>query len=362
MSNNPYPAQTVRGWVEEYLRDYVYPVCKPSAAEHYADNLQKHLLPALGDLPLDALNAPVLQRFFNEQAKSGNLKTNGPLSVKSLRNLRTAVSACMTQAVSLGRLPSNPVPGTVIRRANRVVVETMSEKDRDALLDFLVGDGNLMNPAIITAAELGLRRGELCALRWMDLDDAGCLHVNNTVKRLKCRTPDSESRTELVFGPVKSEQSRRILALTPFLQALMDRQEARFLGLFGEPRPEDFIFFNAAGRMTDPDNLSHYFSDVLAGLKLPHVKLHALRHTFASRAVELGIDIETVSGLLGHSDVATTSHYYLHPRQQAMNNALWRLAAAAGKPPAASRASAGRPPAPHAFRRRAGFPAGEEAV
>lgn len=353
---------TVGEWVNEYLRDYVYPVCKPSAAEHYADNLQKHLLPALGKLPLDELTAPVLQQFLNEQSRTGNLKNHGPLSVKSLRNLRTAVSACLTQAVSLGILPSNPVPGTVIRRASRVVVETMSEADRDVLLKFLVSDSNLMNPAIIFAAELGLRRGELCALRWMDLDANGCLHISNTVKRLKCLTPDSKTRTALVFGPVKSEESHRVLALSPFLLGILDLQEARYRDRFGEPGPEDFIFYNAAGNMTDPDNLSHYFSDVLAGLKLPHVKLHALRHTFATRAVELGIDIGTVSGLLGHSDVATTSHYYLHPRQQAMNNALWQLASAEGAAPVASRSFSRAPQAPHEFRRRAGFPEVETAV
>ena len=72
----------------------------------------------------------------------------------------------------------------------------------------------------------------------------------------------------------------------------------------------------------DPDNLSHYFGDVLDGLGLPHVKYHALRHTFATRAVEKGVDIATVSGLLGHADVTTTTHYYVHPREEAMRRAM----------------------------------------
>ena len=72
----------------------------------------------------------------------------------------------------------------------------------------------------------------------------------------------------------------------------------------------------------DPDNLSHYFGDVLDGLSLPHVKYHALRHTFATRAVERGVDIATVSGLLGHADVTTTTHYYVHPREDPMRQAM----------------------------------------
>ena len=69
-------------------------------------------------------------------------------------------------------------------------------------------------------------------------------------------------------------------------------------------------------------NLSHYFGDVLKGLGLPHVKYHALRHTFATRAVEQGVDVATVSGLLGHADVTTTTHYYVHPCEEAMRRAM----------------------------------------
>lgn len=348
---------TVEQWVEEYLREYVYPTCKPSAAEHYADNLLKHLVPALGKLSLRDLDAATLQKFFNSQAVHGNLKTGGALSTKSVRNLRVAVSACLTQAVALGMIGSNPVPGTVIRRTPRVNVDTLSEADRSRLLTFLCSDDNdnAMNPALIVAAELGLRRGELCALRWKDYDPAGYLHINSTVKRLRNSDPDCKSKTRLVINDVKSDSSRRELVLSPFLHQIVTLQAEKYRAEFGEPGADDFIFFNTVGGITDPDNLTHYFSDVLAGLGLPHVKLHALRHTFASRAVELGVDVETISGILGHSDVTTTAHYYLHPRQQAMNDALWKLSSAPGLPPVRGVSPATVSTPGHTFRRRSGF-------
>lgn len=346
---------TVRECVEWYLREYAYPTCKPSAAEHYSDNLRKHLIPALGDVPLAALNASMLQSFFNEQAKTGNLVTGGPLSAKSMRNLRAAISACCKQAVICGLISENPVSATVIRKTPRPTVQVLEDKDRDALIHFLLEDSNLMNFPLILAAELGLRRGEVCALRWKDYDPGGYLMIRSTVKRLKC-TEEKENRTELVFGEAKTEQSKRALAVSPWLQRMLLRQVERFRILFHEPTPDDFICFNSFGTVTDPDNLSHYFSDVLAGLQLPHVKLHALRHTFASRAVELGIDIQTVSGLLGHTDVATTAHYYLHPRQESMNRAMSRLSLFPDEPqpvfPGIRPAQA-----PHTFTRRATFPA-----
>lgn len=347
-------APLLRDWVNEYLDTYVRPVCKPSSTAYFADNLLKHVVPALGDVPLDEIDSATLQRFFNDQAAHGRLTDGGPLSTKSIRNLRTAVSGCFTMAVAQGVLGKNPVPGTVIRRSVKPVVETMSETDHDKLMNFLFTDPNLMNLGIILCASLAMRRGEVCALRWKDYDGA-YLHIHSTVKRLPSDDPQGP-KTKLVFGPAKTEAAKRDLALPPDLCTLLDLQAQRFADMFGAPPgPEDFIVFNAVGTLTDPDNLTHYFSDVLAGLGLKHVKLHALRHTFATRAVEQGIDIETVSGLLGHTDVTTTTHYYLHPRQEAMNNALWKLSSAVGTPPKKLPCVVRGQDVSHKYTRRASF-------
>ena len=74
--------------------------------------------------------------------------------------------------------------------------------------------------------------------------------------------------------------------------------------------------------MLDPDHLSAYWRDVLDGLHLPHVRFHDIRHTFATRAIEQGVDAATVAGLLGHADVTTTTHYYVHPREASMHRAM----------------------------------------
>ena len=359
MSNRMNPANNAmefQEWVDIYLENYVYPVCKPSSAAYFADNLRKHAVPQLGDIPLAAIDSAMLQQFLNQQAAHGRLTDGGPLSPKSIRNLRTALSACFTTAVAQGVLQKNPVPGTVIRRSRKPVVETMEEQEREKLLRFLYQDQNLMNVGIILAAEMGMRRGEICALRWQDYDpQRGYLQIRNTVKRL----PNGESegpKTVLVFGPTKSEAGVRSLALSPSLCQLLDRHGERFAVKFGrQPEFEDFIVYSSVGSVTDPDHLTHYFADVLAGLGLNHVKFHALRHTFATRAVEQGIDIESISGILGHTDVTTTTHYYLHPRQNGMNQALWKLAGAPGMPPSQLPLGFRSPRKHHTFTRRSSF-------
>lgn len=349
---------TVGEWVDEFLDDYVYPVAKPSAAEHYEDNLKKHFVEYCSDLPLAELTTPILQKILNDQSLNGNLRTGGPLSPKSLRNLRTAISACMTQAVVNGLIPCSPVTGTVIKRGRKPNIETMSDESREALLEFVYTDPNLMNAGIVIGAELALRRGEICALRWADFDEeSGYLHIRNTVKRLKKRDGDG---TELVINPVKTDCSERSLALPPALHSYLLAQKERFRRMFGEPGDDDFIVFNSAGRMTDPDNLSHYFSDLLAARNLPHIKLHALRHTLASKMVEEGIDIDSVSGILGHSSVTTTTEYYLKPRQKGMNEALWRMSGTSACPPKELPCVVRGRVQGHVYRRRRVFDAGEE--
>ena len=323
-----------RDWAQEYLQNYVFPACKPSAAEHYADNLNKHALPFLGHMMLDEITSSDIQKFFNEQAQCGNLRTGGPLSPKSLRNLRTALSSCFSMAVALGKISSNPIPNTVIRRSPKPPVETMDPHELEILMKFLHSDFNLMNFGVVLAARLGLRRGEICALRWKDYNARhGYLRIQRTVKRLHT-LQGSGPKTELVFGPAKTAAAERDLALPPDLQQLMSLQAQRYETMFGRrPGLEDNIFYSSTGGLVDPDHLTQYFSDILAGLHLPHIKFHALRHTFASQAVAQGIDVETVSGLLGHTDVTTTTHYYLHPQQESMNRALFTLASSSEEPP-----------------------------
>lgn len=334
MMNSIDSSMTLAEWAEVFLSDYVALSCKPSALEHYEDNLNKHILPEIGDLLLKDITTADIQTMLRNQEQHGNLRDKGRLSAKSLRNMRTAASACFSQAVELGIIHANPVAGTVVRKASRPKVAVMEDESMRQLRDFIYTDDNLMNAGIILAAEFALRRGEICAARWRDYDGV-YLNIRETVKRLKVKHPTEDGpRTKLVFNSVKSDDSDRSLAVSPSSKLFLESQRERFADLFGRyPGPDDFIIYSSTGGITDPDNLSHYFADVLDGLGLPHIKFHALRHTFASHAIEVGIDIDTVSGILGHADVATTASFYLKPRQKPMNDAMWKLSGASGSAP-----------------------------
>ena len=315
---------TLGEWLMYWLETYVRPTAKPSSYSHYRDNCEKHIIPALGEVPIGEISAKMLQRFFNEQARTGNLRNHGPLSTKSMRNMRVVLDVAFKQAVSEDVVSHNPVPLTAIKSCRTRRPEIMTDEMQERLERYLFTTRNIYHPGIVLALYTGLRRGEVCALRWRNYNEAtGKLTVEQTVRRLpNYDAAAGANKTELVFNEVKTESSERTLVMPPVVQQMLREQKCRFAQQFHMPREDDFIIFSKAGGMIDPDNLQHYFARLLHKLGLEHVKFHAIRHTFATRAIENGVDVSTVSGILGHADVTTTTHFYVRPREKAMNRAM----------------------------------------
>ncbi len=339
-SNNADPVfnseTTLSEWLLYWLANYVEPVAKPSGYLHYADNCNKHIIPVIGDIQLGNITPVVLQRFFNEKARSGNLRTGAPLSTKSLRNMRAILDVALKMATAFEYMPSNPVPLTAIKSVKSRRMDIMTNDAQQKLETYLFMHFDFKDVGILIALYTGMRLGEICALRWSNYDaQTGMLRIEYTVKRLPVHNPGPNMpKTALQFGEVKTESSARSLYMPPVLQQIFARQEDRFKRCFGrDPKPDDFIVYTRCATVMEPDNLSHYFSRVLKKLSLSHIKFHALRHTFATRTIESGVDVATVSGLLGHADVTTTTHFYVHPRDEAMRRAMRSIAplsAAAG--------------------------------
>ena len=118
---------TLNEWTEQWLETYVKPVAKPSGYEHYCDNMYKHILPKLGNLPMNELTTAVVQQFLNGEALHGNLRTGGPLSAKSVKNMRVVLDVCCKRAVADGIMPVNPVPATVYTHCRSKKLTVLSD-------------------------------------------------------------------------------------------------------------------------------------------------------------------------------------------------------------------------------------------
>ena len=176
---------TLREWSEQWLEVYVKPVAKPSGYEHYYDNMYKHILPKLGEMPLESLTTAEVQHFLNEESLHGNLRTGGALSAKSIKNMRVVLDVCCKRAVADGMMPANPVPATVYTHCRSKKHNIMSDSDQKVLEKWLFSDLSLNNAGIILALYSGMRLGEVCAARWGNYDAmSGTLHITQTVRRV----------------------------------------------------------------------------------------------------------------------------------------------------------------------------------
>ena len=281
---------TLREWSEQWLEVYVKPVAKPSGYEHYYDNMYKHILPKLGEMPLESLTTAEVQHFLNEESLHGNLRTGGALSAKSIKNMRVVLDVCCKRAVADGMMPANPVAATVYTHCRSKKHNIMSDSDQKVLEKWLFSDLSLNNAGIILALYSGMRLGEVCAARWGNYDAmSGTLHITQTVRRVMV-DPEAEygKRTELIFSSAKSDASERNLYLPEVLQGLLTVQYQRFESLFKRtPNADDFIIYNTVGGVMDPDHLSSYWGDVLDGLGLPHVRFHDIRHPYVKHTTKI---------------------------------------------------------------------------
>lgn len=184
-----------------------------------------------------------------------------------------------------------------------ISVFTIDQQRR--LMRHLTENFTFLNLGILLCLNTGLRIGEVCALRWEDIDTTtGTLHVCRTIERIYTIS-DNTKHTELLISTPKTPNSLREIPLSKdllrLIKPLRKVLNPQFYVLTNSPKP------------TEPRTYRNYYRRLLTSLNIPFVKFHGLRHSFATRCIEFGCDCKTVSILLGHSNISTTLNLYVHP-------------------------------------------------
>ena len=282
------------------LRDWlrtVQPRLKAGSYATYAGIVDSHLLPDLGKLSPEELDAPAVGKYL-----TGLQARYAPATVQAVG---TVLRMALRHGEDMGyTVPQfTPVKG-LPARGGRI----LTEPERRRLERFLLEQESPMALGTLLALYTGLRLGELCALTWGDLDrEAQALTVRRTLLRVR-QPQGSVPKTALVFSTPKSASSRRIIPIPGRLQGLLERcrREDGFFLLSGAPEP------------TDPRTVQVRFKKYLRQAGIRDINFHALRHTFATRCVSLGFDPKTISAILGHADVSMTLNRYVHPSLKGM--------------------------------------------
>lgn len=307
-----FQAVTLGEWLDLCLNLYMKNSLKQSTYLSYESYIRVHFKPALGGIYLRDLTPRILQQYYNYKAEQEGL------SPKTIVNLNQFLHKALSYAVGEGYIQSNPAAALNLPRGKKPQIEilTRDEQARLARASYQHRYGIFVRLVLFT----GLRLGELLGLRWEDIDfGAGMLYVRRTLSRLnKIDRPTvaGENTTEIVIQTPKSENSLRSIPLLPImLQELaawknvqMNDQMAAGEGY----RESGMVVTNPMGGYIEPRTFKDYYNQILALAGLRHFTFHALRHTFASRAMEQGMDAKTLSMILGHYSVSFTLDTYAH--------------------------------------------------
>lgn len=305
---------TVAQWMNDWMENELLGSVKESSYQTYRNQLRKHILPRLGAVELTALTPGMVHAFLQDLRDIG-------LSESMTRGVYRLLSAGMRAAQEDGIIRKNPCKKIRVQRGERPEQRVLSREEQRRVELALLESGNL---SALMSLYTGLRLGEICGLKWTDIDwDNGTITVRRTVQRLKHGRSDAGPKTLLMIGSPKSYSSHRTI---PAPAALLERLKEMRARLAAQGALTDFLFSTAA-RATEPRTIQRRFERVMRAMCLPDVHFHTLRHSFATRLLELGVDVKTVSVLLGHGSPKTTLDCYAHSLLSQQRSAMRRLAA-----------------------------------
>lgn len=264
---------------------------KPSSLQRYQGFLKNHIAPELGSVRAVYLTTVMIHDFAQNRLNAGL----APQSVN-------AVLVTLHSIMKYGhRQYGLPLPEIIYLATEKKEMRVFDQMEQKKLVEYLLTNMDNYKLGVLTALYTGLRIGELCALRWEDIE-SGCIQVRQTMQRLK---NSAGTGTELYVGPPKTSSSIRTIPLPSFLQDLLapcrntQNRNAYFLA-------------NSQVAIVEPRVMQYRFQKCLQEAGVEKANFHALRHTFATRCIECGFEVKSLSEILGHSSVQITLNKYVH--------------------------------------------------
>jgi integrase len=321
----PKSQQSLGEYAEEWLTA-IEPTVRPATHYSYSRNLRLHVLPYIGTAPLVSIDPGTLNALYARLLAEGRKDhAGGGLSPRTVRYIHTITHRALKDAVKWGRLArnaadaANPPSATATGRPDSVTWTA------DQLRTFLDGTRNNSRhgTAYLLLATTGLRRGEALGLRWRDLDlDAGRASIRQTVIAIKHTA---------VFGTPKTAKGRRTVTLDAGTVAALrehrKRQAAERLQMGAGWTDADLVFCQVDGTMLHPERFTRGFSEAVQRLRLPAIRLHDLRHGWATLALQAGVHPKVVQERLGHANISITLDTYSHVTAGLHDDAAERVAA-----------------------------------
>lgn len=302
---------SVAEWMSRWMEDEVLGSVKPSSYQTYDHLLKKHLLPTLGSLKLSAVTPAIVQAFVFELE-------NSKLAGSTIKGAYRLLCAAMKSAMEEGLILKNPCRKIKVQRSEQIEQRVLTQPEQSAIRKAISGHQDM--PALLSLYT-GMRLGEICALKWNDIDwKDQTITIRRTAQRI-AQGPSGRTgaKTKLMIGTPKSLRSARTIPVPAFVLAQ--------LWELAQGKTGEQYVFGTSVKAAEPRTIQRRFASLMKKLGIKGAHFHTLRHSFATRLLEMGVDIKTISTLLGHGSAQTTLDHYAHSLPQLQRAAVDLLAA-----------------------------------
>lgn len=306
---------TVGAWLDTWYNNYVKTTLRPSTVKNYETLIRLHIKPTIGDIPLKQLTPTFLQQLYARLLECGRVERpeseNQPkgLSVKTVRNIHTIVRSACEKAVIERLLMFNPAVGCELPRKERKEMKTLP---LDQLQTFFAaakkyGSFEMFYLELAT----GLRRGELLGLKWSDINfTTGAIRIQRQVQRVDGKVQEVKLKTDNAYRTIMVEKD-----ILDMLQNMKNERKVQ----------SEYVFCSPTGGILEPGAQRKKLQILLKNCGMEKIRFHDLRHTFATLALQNGVDVKTLSGILGHYSAAFTLDTYGHISTQMQQDAAQKV-------------------------------------
>lgn len=276
---------TVTELIAEWLSSMKNHV-KPCTYQKYECVCRNHIISDLGTIAVRYISRFTIISFTEKLLEKN-------LSTKTVNDILIVLGLALRYAQETYSIT---VPKINYVKEHQREMRVFSVQEQRVITKYLLQQIDIHKFGVLLALYTGMRIGELCALRWDDITDEHIV-INKTMMRIK----NEQSKTEVKIGSPKSESSNRIIPTSKCL-----------LPMINQFRGNGYVLSNDKLKYTEPRLMQIKFGKMIDECKIKKANFHALRHTFATRCIEAGVDVKTLSEFLGHSDVKTTLNRYVH--------------------------------------------------
>lgn len=275
---------------------------KASTIYRYQYLIDTHILPELGFKSTNSITSTVINSFLSDKLEHGRLDGSGGLSAAYVRSITLVINSALRFGIDQGFCS---VVGLKINKPTVTPKElpVLSSSQQLILEKWLQTDTDETKLGVLISLYTGLRIGEICALTWNDIDLKNkVIYVRNTVVRVKSAAGES-AKTHLIIDSPKTAASLRCIPICSTLLSAL---------LSWAPNAASQYVVSSTASFVSPRTYDYRFKKLLDACQIPRINYHALRHTFATRCIEAGVDVKSLSEILGHADVSITLNTYVH--------------------------------------------------